>query len=118
MLNNQHENAVDLFNKFITLDGCDNILLLFLLGRHHYQHQMYENAIGLLTKSSQIFPCELTFNELAKTHEKLNNLELAEKNFQLAVNYACLHAGCSEWKNLCAFYERHNRNFCVKENIY
>lgn len=73
---------------------------------------MYENAVGLLTKCTQIFPCELTFNELGKTHEKLNNFEMAERNFQLAVNYDCLHTSSTlgnVWKNLFDLYEKQKR---------
>lgn len=108
LLNNEHENAVDLFNKFIAVD-CENFLLLFLLGRFYFQRNMYENAIRLLSKSSQIFPCELTFNELGKAHEKLNNLELAEEKFQLAVNFNCLHTSNDCWKNLFDLYEKEHR---------
>lgn len=109
MLNNQHENAVDLFNKFITIDDCENCLLLFLLGRFHYQQNLYEKAVRLLSKSSQIFPCQLTLNELGKAHVKLNNLDLAEKKFQLAVNFDCLHTSDDCWKNLFDLYEKQHR---------
>lgn len=109
MLNNQHANAVELFNKFIDIDDCENFLLLFLLGRFYYQHNMYKNAVTLLSKSSHIFPCDLIFNELGKAHIKLNNLDLAEKNFQLAVNFNCLHTSEDCWKNLFELYEKERR---------
>lgn len=121
MLNNEHEKAVDLFNKFITLHGnCDNFLLLFLLGRHYYQREMYAIAISLFSKSTKIFPCKLTFNELAKTHEKLNNFDMAEKYFQLAVNYNNASSSSSSsstfvgLKNLLNLYEKQNRICAAK----
>ena len=109
LLNNEYENAVDLFTKFIAIDDCENFLLLFLLGRFYFQRNMYEDAIRLLSKSSQIFPCELTFNELGKAHVKLNNLKLAEENFHLAVNLNCLHTSNDCWKNLFDLYEKEHR---------
>lgn len=106
MLNHETDKAMDLLTSF---DDCDNSLLLFLLGRHYCESKMFAKAIKTLTKSMQIFPFELTFNELGKAHEKLNNLEMAEKFFQIAVNCDCRRASQDARKNLFDLYTKQKR---------
>lgn len=118
MLSGSTEIAMDLFNKFIDVENCDNFLLLFLVGRHYSEMKNHEKALESLTKSSQMLPSELIFNELGKSYEKLENFEMAEKFFQLAVNYGCLRNSQDGWRNLFKLYSKQNRvdakNICKK----
>lgn len=102
--------------KLISPTTVEYVLILLQFGIYYKDNNKFDCAEELLVKAVKIFPFDISFMELGKCYQSLNNLPFAEKCFHTAINMNGKQV--QAWKELSLIYNQRPQmtDFCIQNN--